>query len=139
MPESQPRQIFVNLPVDDLERAKAFYVHLGFEINPQFSDEKAACIVVSDTIYVMLLTRPFFETFTSKKVADATETTEVLVCLSAASREEVDSLAEKAVAAGGTTPRPAQDHGFMYQHGFEDPDGHIWELVFMSGMPDEAG
>ncbi|GAB3549804.1 VOC family protein [Noviherbaspirillum agri] len=126
------RQIFVNLPVKDLERSKAFFSSLGFVFNAQFTDEQGACMVVSDDIYVMLLAENFFQTFTSKRVADAREVTEVLTCLSCDSRTQVDELVAKAIAAGGKAPRPPQDHGFMYSHGFEDPDGHIWELVYMS-------
>ncbi|HZW20488.1 VOC family protein [Noviherbaspirillum sp.] len=129
------KQIFVNLPVKDLERAKTFFGALGFSFNPQFTDANAACMIVSGDIYVMLLTEPFFQSFTRKPVADAHKATEVLVCLSCESRAEVDSLVAKAVAAGGQAPREPQDHGFMYQHGFEDPDGHIWELVHMVDNP----
>lgn len=129
------RQIFVNLPVKDLERSKAFFSALGFSFNPQFTDANAACMVVSDTIYVMLLTEPFFKGFTHKAIADANKVTEVLVCLSCDSRGELEDLVAKAVAAGGKAPREPQDHGFMFQHGFEDPDGHIWELVHMVEAP----
>ncbi|HYC42015.1 MAG TPA: VOC family protein [Noviherbaspirillum sp.] len=129
------RQIFVNLPVKDLERTKTFFSALGFSFNPQFTDANAACMVVSDTIYVMLLTESFFKGFTHKPVADATKVTEVLVCLSCDSRAELEDLVAKAVAAGGKAPREPQDHGFMVQHGFEDPDGHIWELVHMVEPP----
>ncbi len=125
------RQIFVNLPIKNMERSKAFFAALGFSFNPQFTNEQGACMVISDTIYTMLLVEPFFQTFTKKPIADATKTTEVLVCLSCESREEVDSLVKKAIAAGGTSPNPPQDHGFMYGHGFTDLDGHIWELVYM--------
>ena len=128
------RQIFVNLPVRDLERSKRFFSSLGFGFNQQFTDDKAACMVVSSDISVMLLAEPFFKTFTSKPVADAKKTTEVLVCLSCESKEEVDGLVAKAGQGGGKAVREAQDHGFMYQHGFEDPDGHIWELVHMRGQ-----
>ncbi|HEV7574367.1 MAG TPA: VOC family protein [Thermoanaerobaculia bacterium] len=124
-------QIFVNLPVKDLERSKAFFASLGFTFNPQFTNEQAACMVVSDDIYVMLLVEKFFKTFTQKAVADATKSTEVLVCLSCESRAKVDELVKKAVTGGGTSPRAPQDHGFMYGHGFEDLDGHIWELMYM--------
>lgn len=131
------RQIYVNLPVKDLERSKAFFAHLGFSFNPQYSNEVAACMVVADDIFVMLLGEPFFATFTTKPICDARSSTEVLVCLSCASRAEVDDLVARALAAGGTAPRRPQDHGFMYGHGFEDPDGHIWELVYMvPGAPD---
>ena len=125
------RQIFVNLPIRDMDRSRAFFGALGFSFNPQFSNEQGACMVVSETIYVMLLVESFFQTFTAKRIADAREATEVLVCLSCDSRAEVDALVQKARAAGGTVPRTPQDHGFMYAHGFEDPDGHVWELVWM--------
>jgi predicted lactoylglutathione lyase len=125
------RQIFVNLPIKNIERSKAFFGALGFSFNPQFTSEQGACVVISDTIYVMLLVEPFFQTFTKKPIADAARTTEVLVCLSCASRAEVDDLVRKAVAAGGSTPNAPQDHGFMYGHGFQDLDGHIWELAYM--------
>jgi predicted lactoylglutathione lyase len=126
-----PTQIFVNLPVKNIERTRSFYAALGYEFNPQFSNDSALCMVVSDTIYVMLLAEPFFQTFTDKTIVDASKSTEVLVCLSCDSRDHVDTLVAKAAAAGGRVPRAAQDHGFMYGHGFEDPDGHIWELVYM--------
>ena len=125
------RQIFVNLPIRDMERSKAFFGALGFSFNPQFTNEQGACMVVSETIYVMLLVEPFFQTFTKKPVADARQATEVLVCLSCDSRAEVDDLVKKALAAGGSAPNAPQDHGVMYGHGFEDPDGHVWELMWM--------
>lgn len=126
------RQMFVNLPIQNMERSQAFFKSLGFSFNPQFTNEQGACMVVSDNHnYVMLLVEPFFQTFTKKKVADATQTTEVLVCLSCDSRAEVDALVAKALAAGGTAPQPPQDHGFMYGHGFTDLDGHMWELAYM--------
>jgi predicted lactoylglutathione lyase len=125
------RKIFVNLPIKNMERSQAFFKSLGFSFNPQFTNEQGACMVVSDDIFVMLLVEPFFQTFTKKPIADATKTTEVLMCLSAESRAEVDELVKKAVAAGGTSPNPPQDHGFMYGHGFTDLDGHIWELAYM--------
>ncbi|MBA3771988.1 MAG: VOC family protein [Ramlibacter sp.] len=126
------RQIFVNLPIRNMERAKAFFGALGFSFNPQFTNEQGACMVINEnSIYVMLLVESFFQTFTKKPVADATRTTEVLVCLSCESRAEVDELVRKALAAGGTAPNPPQDHGFMYGHGFTDLDGHIWELMYM--------
>ena len=126
-----PQQIFVNLPVKDLERSKAFFAHLGYSFNPQFTNEQAACMVISDTIYAMLLVEPFFQTFTKKPVSDAKAGTEVLICLSCENREQVDTLVAKALEAGGKAPMPKQDHGFMYGHGFEDLDGHQWELMFM--------
>jgi uncharacterized protein len=125
------QQIFVNLPVRDLPRSRTFFAALGYEFNPQFSNDQAACMVVSDSIFVMLLVHPFFQGFTKKPIADATQGTEVLVCLSCSSRAQVDELVAKAVAAGGAAPNPKQDHGFMYAHGFEDLDGHLWELVWM--------
>ena len=125
------RQIYVNLPVKNLERAKAFFGSLGFGFNPQFTNESGACMVIADNIYAMLLTESFFQTFTKKPVADASRSTEVLVCLSCESRAEVDELVRKALAAGGKAPNQPQDHGFMYGHGFEDMDGHVWELVYM--------
>ncbi len=130
------KHIFVNLAVDDLSRTKTFFEHLGLSFNPQFTDEKAACLVIGENIYAMLLTKEFFKTFISKPLCDAKQATEVLVCLSCDSRDEVDRLVAKAVAAGGKTPRAAQDLGFMYSHGFEDLDGHVWELVYMD--PDTA-
>lgn len=126
-----PQMIFVNLPVKDLDRSVEFFTHLGFRFNPQFTDENATCMVVSDTICVMLLREEYFRTFTPKEICDATRYTEVLVALSAESREAVDEMVRKAVTAGGSTYADPQDHGFMYQHGFQDPDGHIWELVWM--------
>ena len=124
-------KIFVNLPVSDLKKATAFFTSLGFTFNSQFTDETAACMVVADDIFVMLLTRPKFKTFTPKEICDATKSTEVLVCLSSESRQKVDELVRKAVAAGGKTHQEPQDHGFMYGHGFQDLDGHIWELAYM--------
>lgn len=132
------QQIFVNLPVADLPRSKAFFAALGFAFNPQFTNDQAAGMIVADNIFVMLLVKPFFATFTDRPIADATQSTEVLVCLSCDSRARVDQLVARAIAAGGRAPRQPQDHGFMYAHGFEDPDGHIWELVHMTGMPPQA-
>ena len=125
------RKIFVNLPIRDMGRSQAFFRSLGFDFNPQFTNEQGACMVVTDDIFVMLLVEPFFQGFTKKPIANAHQTTEVLVCLSCESREEVDALVQKALAAGGQAPNPTQDHGFMYAHGFEDLDGHLWELVWM--------
>lgn len=125
------KKIFVNLPVKDLERTMKFFGELGYSFNPQFTDEKAACMVVSDDIYVMLLTEEFFKTFTSKEVADARKMTEVLVCLNEESREAVEAHVEKALKAGGTETREAQDNGYMYGRSFNDPDGHIWEIIWM--------
>lgn len=133
-----PTQIFVNLPVKDLERAKAFFAALGYSFNPMFSDHKAACMVVSDTIYVMLLVESFFVSFTGKQVCDTRVANEALLCLSQDSRESVDALIAKARAAGADV-KDAEDHGFMYQCSFDDLDGHRWELVHMSGEPPQQG
>jgi predicted lactoylglutathione lyase len=126
-----PTKIFVNLPVADLDRSIAFFESLGFTFNPQFTDETATCMIVADDIFVMLLTHAKFQTFTPNPICDASTSTEVLVCLSRESKEQVDDMVGKAVAAGGTTYNEPQDHGFMYGHGFQDLDGHIWELVYM--------
>lgn len=125
-------KIFVNLPVKNLNASKAFFSQLGYTFNEQFTDEKAACMVISEDIYAMLLVEPFFQTFTKKTIADATQTTEVLICLSADSQEQVDELVNKAIAAGGTAPNDKQDHGYMYGWGFQDIDGHLWEVMWMS-------
>jgi predicted lactoylglutathione lyase len=124
-------QIFVNLPIKDMARSRAFFAALGYAFNPQFTNDQGACMVVSDKIFVMLLVEPFFQGFTKKAIADAHTTTEVLICLSCTSRDEVDAQVKKALAAGGTAPNPPQDHGFMYAHGYTDLDGHVWELVYM--------
>jgi predicted lactoylglutathione lyase len=124
-------QIFVNLPVKDLEVSKSFYEKLGFSINPQFSDETAACVVISDTIYVMLLTHDKARAFTPKEIANAHKATEVLNALSIESKSKVNKLADKALAAGGTKAGDTQDLGFMYSRSFNDPDGHIWEVFWM--------
>lgn len=123
--------IFVNLPVADLARSTAFYEAIGATRNPTFSDDTAACMVISDAIHVMILTHDKFRQFTPRAIADARSSTEVLLCLSADSREAVDRITEQAVAAGGAEVRPAEDHGFMYGRAFEDPDGHIWEPMWM--------
>ena len=125
------RMIFVNLPVTDLDRAKAFYAGLGFSFNEQFSDERTASVVVEENIVVMLLTRDRFADFVPGQVGDPAQATSVLNGFSAASREEVDDLYAKALASGGKPWQPAQDHGFMYGRSFHDLDGHIWELVYM--------
>lgn len=129
------QQIYVNLPIREMARSRAFFESLGYAFNPQFSNEQGACLVLGDNLFVMLLVEPFFQGFTPKAVADAAKTTEVLVCVSCASREEVDALVAKAVAAGGRTYSEPKDHGFMYQHAYEDLDGHLWELVAMTGAP----
>lgn len=125
------RLIFINLPVKDLPRSMAFFKALGFDHNPQFSDETGACIVISDVIHVMILTEEKFRGFSPHPVSDAYSVTEVLNALSCSSREEVDDLAGKALAAGATTYKEPQDHGFMYGRSFQDLDGHVWELYYM--------
>lgn len=124
-------RIFVNLPVKNLATSVNFFTKLGFSFNPQFTDETATCMIVSEDIFVMLLTEKKFKTFTPKPICDATKSTEVLVALSLDSVKEVDEIVRKAVAAGGSTYNEPQDHGFMYQHGFQDLDGHIWEFFYM--------
>ncbi|MBW4640399.1 MAG: VOC family protein [Gloeocapsa sp. UFS-A4-WI-NPMV-4B04] len=124
-------QIFVNLPVKNLKQSVEFFTQLGFQFNPQFTDETATCMIVSETIFVMLLTHEKFKTFTPNTICDAKKNTEVLVCLSVESREAVDAQVRSAITAGGTTYNEPQDHGFMYAHGFQDLDGHIWELMYM--------
>jgi len=128
-------QIFVNLPIADMAKSQAFFKALGYTFNPDFTNEQGAALVLGENLFAMLLVHDFFKTFTGKPVVDATKGTEVLVCLACESREQVDALVARAVAAGGTALREAKDHGFMYAHGFEDLDGHIWELVHMAGMP----
>ncbi len=124
-------QIFVNMAVKDLPKSKAFFSALGYSFNPQFTNDDAACMVISDTIYTMLLTESFFKSFTRKELVDAKKSTEAIVCLSAESRAAVDEIVRKAVAAGGRIYNEPQDHGFMYCHSFEDLDGHQWEFAFM--------
>jgi len=125
------RQIFVNLPIREMERSRTFFTQLGLKFNPRFTNAQGACLEITDNIYAMLLVEPFFRSFTRLPVADATKSTEVLIALSCDSRAEVDEMVAKAVAARGTTPNAPQDHGFMYQHGFADPDGHQWEVFWM--------
>ena len=124
-------KIFVNLPVKDLNKSKDFYTKLGFTINPQFTDEKAACVVISEDIYAMILVESFFKTFTKKDIADATKSTEAIIALSAESKEKVNEIADKAIGAGGKQSLDPQDHGFMYQRSFQDLDGHLWEVLWM--------
>ena len=126
-----PTQIFVNLPVADLNKSIGFFTKLGFSFNPQFTDENATCMLVGENIFVMLLVKPFFQRFTKKEIADANKTTEAIICLSAESREQVDEMVNKAIAAGGSAPNDKQEESFMYGHGFQDPDGHLWEIMWM--------
>lgn len=123
--------IFVNLPVADLDASKAFFEALGFTINQQFTDETASCVVIDSTIYAMLLTHAKFREFTPRPVADAHTSSEVLIALSQDSRDAVNDLVGKALAAGGSEVRPAQDLGFMMSRAFADLDGHIWEILWM--------
>ncbi|MHB9835212.1 VOC family protein [Paraburkholderia terrae] len=125
------KQIYVNLAVNSVEKSKAFFSQLGFTFEPKFTNEQAACMVIGENIYAMLLAKDFFQTFTNRTLCNPKESTEALICLSCDSRAQVDDLAEKALAAGGAWSRPAQDHGFMYERSIEDIDGHIWELVYM--------
>lgn len=124
-------KIFVNLPVQDLARSKAFFTQLGYSFDDRFSDENAACLVISDDIFAMLLTEPFFKTFTKKEIADSRTSTETIIALSTDSRAQVDELADRALAAGGRAAGDPQDHGFMYVRSFNDPDGHHWEVLWM--------
>ena len=126
------RQIYVNLPIRNMERSKAFFSALGFSFNPQFTNEQGACMVISeDHNFVMLLVEPFFKTFTPNAICDAKKSTEAIVCLSCDSRAEVDDLVNRAIAAGGKHAMEPQDHGFMYGWSFYDPDGHHWEVFWM--------
>lgn len=124
-------KIFVNLPVKDLNRSVEFFTKLGYTFNKQFTDENATCMIIAEDIFVMLLVEKFFKTFIKTEIADATKTTEALICLSAESRSAVDEMIKKAVDAGATTYKEPQDHGFMYGHGYQDIDGHIWEIMWM--------
>lgn len=125
------KQIFVNLPVKDLKKTMDFFTKVGFTFNPKFTDEKAACMEIGENIYAMLITENFFQTFTKKKIVDTSTTTEVLNALTVGSRGEVDSMLNKALAAGGVEPRAAQDYGWMYARAFQDIDGHVWEPFYM--------
>lgn len=124
------KQIFVNLPVKDLNKSVDFFTKLGFTFNPQFTNDDATCMILGENMYAMLLVEKYFQTFIKKEIADATKTTEVLTALSVASREKVDELVRLAVEAGGKETREPQDHGWMYTRAFEDLDGHIWEIFY---------
>lgn len=132
-----PQMIFVNLPVRDLEKSKAFFAALGFTPNLTYTDDKAASFNISDTIMLMLmlLLEPFFATFINRPIADARKQAQVILALSSPSRPAVDATLEKVLAAGGSEPTPARDYGFMYQRSFEDLDGHLWEVAHMDGEP----
>lgn len=124
-------KIFVNLPVRDLNKTIEFFTKLGFTFNPQFTDENATCMIVGEDIFVMLLVEKFFKTFTKKEICDTAKNTEVIVALSAESREKVDQMTTKAIEAGGRETRERQDHGWMYGRAFQDIDGHLWEIIYM--------
>ena len=130
-----PQMIFINLPVRDLEASKTFFGALGYTFNPTFTDDNAACMIISDSIFVMLLVESFFAGFTTRPISDARQQTEVITCLSATSRTAVDALVDTALKAGASEPMPARDYGFMYQRGFQDLDGHLWEIAHMEGEP----
>jgi len=131
------KQIFVNLPVKDLDKTVEFFTKLGFTFNPDFTDENATCMLIGENIFAMLLTEKYFSTFTKKPLADAKTTTEVINAFSLGSKQEVDDIIEKAIAAGGKQYKETEDHGWMYGRNFEDIDGHQWEFFFMdmSAMP----
>ena len=124
-------KIFVNLPVKDLNRSIKFFTQLGFSFNTHYTNDQGACMIVSEDIFVMLLVEKFFKTFTKKQVADATKSTEAILALSVKSREAVDELVSRALKAGATIPNQKQDQGWMYGHGFQDLDGHLWETIYM--------
>ena len=128
---TRAEQIFVNMSVKDLEKSRAFFEQIGFEFNENFSDNNAACMMINDNTFVMLLDEEFFRTFTKKTVADSTKTTEVIMSLSAESREAVDELVNKAFKAGAMPSNEQMDHGFMYGWSFQDLDGHLWEVAYM--------
>ena len=130
-PADPSRMLFVSLPVRDPQRSKTFFERLGFSFNPELSDETAACMVISEQAFVMLLVRPFFASFVTKDVADPAVATGAIVSVSAHSREEVDVLVDKALALGGSVSAEPQDEGFMYGRSFYDPDGHAWEVMWM--------
>jgi predicted lactoylglutathione lyase len=132
------RQLYVNLAVDDLERSVAFFTTLGFSFEPRYTDETATCMIVGEDAFVMLVTKSKFSEFTKKPVVDASNQTEVLLAFSAASREGVDELTDAALASGGSAASDPIDHGFMYSRSFQDPDGHVWEVVWMDEAAAEA-
>lgn len=132
MSDKTGRKIFVNIAVKDLKASMEFFSKLGFEFNPQFSDDNAGCMIISEQAYVMLLVEPFFQTFVDKRIADSKLTTEGIYALSCDSRAEVDELVAKALAAGGKRVKEPVDHGFMYGASFYDIDGHHWEVMWMN-------
>jgi predicted lactoylglutathione lyase len=134
------KQLYLNLPVKDLDKSVEFFTALGFSFNPDFTDENATCMIVNDDAFVMLLKEGFFSTFTSKPIADTTGSTEAIMAFSVASREAVDETIRTALTSGGTPSQEAQDYGFMYNHSFQDPDGHLWEVMWMdpAGPPPDV-
>jgi len=132
-------KIFVNVPVKDLDRSKEFFTAIGFSINPQFTDETAACVVITEDIYAMILTHEKFKQFTPKEISDATKTSEVLLALSFDSRDKVNEIADNALKAGGSIANQAQDYGFMFSRSISDPDGHIWEFFWMDPANVQTG
>jgi predicted lactoylglutathione lyase len=124
-------QIYLNLPVKDLKRSVDFFTALGFSFNPDYTDENATCMIINENAFVMLLVEGFFKTFTSRDVADATGATEAITAFSVDSKAAVDETVRKALAAGGRPSQEVQDYGFMYSHSFQDPDGHLWEVMWM--------
>ena len=126
-----PTKIFVNLPVKDLKKTMGFFTKLGFKFNPKFTDENAACMVISENIFAMLIIEKFFKTFTKKEISDATKSTEAILALTADSREKVDEIMRKAIKAGGIEHRDPSDIGWMYGRSFQDVDGHLWEIFYM--------
>ncbi|WP_371018039.1 VOC family protein [Pseudalkalibacillus sp. JSM 102089] len=133
------KHVFVNLPVKDLDKSIAFFSEIGFEFNPQFTDENATCMVINENTFVMLLVEEFFKTFTKKNLTNARESTEVIMALSAESNDEVDQMVSRALAAGGKASNDAIDHGFMYAWSFQDIDGHLWEVMHMDERAIEQG
>lgn len=131
MATATSRKIFVNLAVEDLKRSVGFFTELGFTFDERFTDDKATCMIVSDEAFVMLLERDRFKDFTSKELSDPATTTEAILAFSTESRDEVDALHERAIASGGKPANDPQDHGFMYSQSFQDPDGHLWEVMWM--------
>lgn len=124
-------KIFVNLPVNDLNKSIEFFTKLGFTFNPKFTDENATCMIIGENIFAMLVVQRFFKTFINKEISDATKTTEAIIALTTESREKVDELVYKAMKAGATASMPSQDHGWMYVKSFQDLDGHMWEVFYM--------
>ncbi len=124
-------QIYLNLPVKNLNHSIEFFTKLGYTFNPKFTNENGTCMIINEHIFVMLLVENFFKSFTDKSICDATQSIEAIIGLTCASRAAVEEVIRKAVAAGATTPRKPQDHGFMYAHGFADLDGHFWEFFYM--------